>query len=135
MNQNNTSWFELNTHQPEKAMSFYAKTLGWEFESTDLPQGGAYWLARHNDQPVGGVFDLGEISQDDEDDDQSIPSHWMTYMQVTDISKAESLARVAGGEVTRPAHFLAGIGKLSVITDSNGALVGLIEADCKADIT
>lgn len=128
MNHDTTSWLELNTYQPESAMAFYSETLGWDFESTDLPQGGSYWVASYNDTPVGGVFDLGEISVDNNTHDD-IPSHWMTYMQVDDIDKAQALASKAGGEVTRPALCLAGVGKLAVITDSAGALIGLIEID------
>jgi len=123
MNQINSSWLELNTHQPEDAISFYKKTLGWAFEPTDLPQGGAYWIARHNDKPVGGVFALNNT------DPTQIPSHWMTYMHVSDIDEATSSARKAGGEIIRPAMSLDGIGKLAIITDSTGALIGLIEPE------
>ena len=123
MNQINTSWLELNTHQPESSMAFYSETLGWEFESIPLPEGGDYWLAKHNDQPVGGVFELDEKNHDD------IPSHWMTYMHVTDIIEAQTAARNSGGEVARPVLHLSGIGKLAVICDSSGAMVGLIETD------
>ncbi len=123
MNQSNTSWLELNTHQPESAMAFYSKTLGWKFEATDLPEGGSYWVARHNNKPVGGVFAL------DDSNHEEIPSHWMTYMHVKDIKKAQSSARKSGGEITRPALCLDGIGKLALITDSSGALVGLIEPE------
>jgi len=127
MDHNNTSWLELNTHQPQDAIAFYSKTLGWEFEATDLPQGGAYWIARHNDTAVGGVFDLGEVSISSDSGSTSIPSHWMTYMQVKDIKEAQASVSKAGGEITRPALFLDGVGKLAVITDAAGALVGLIE--------
>ncbi len=123
MTAHNTSWLELNTHQPKDAMAFYAKTLGWEFEPSDLPQGGAYWVAWHNDKAIGGVFSLDDANHAD------IPSHWMTYMQVGDIQLAQITARQSGGEVTRPALYLDGIGKLAVITDSSGALVGLIERE------
>jgi len=119
----NPSWLELNTHQPEDAVVFYNKTLGWVFEPTDLPQGGAYWVARHNNKPVGGVFAL------DNTDPGDIPSHWMTYMRVSDIDKAQTEALKAGGEVIRPALCLDGVGKLAVITDSTGALIGLIEPE------
>jgi len=117
----NTSWLELNTHEPENAISFYSKTLGWEFESTDLPEGGSYWLARHQKLPIGGVFDLAD------EENESIPAHWMTYMQVDDVEKAQEQALEAGGEILRPILVLAGVGKLSVIADSSGALIGLIE--------
>ncbi len=123
MNHTNTSWLELNTHQPEDAIAFYNKTLGWEFESTELPEGGAYWVARHNDKPVGGIFAL------DKTDHNDIPSHWMTYMHVASIEDAQAIAHESGGQVARPALCLDGVGKLAVITDSSGALVGLIETE------
>jgi len=122
----NSSWLELNTHQPEDAVAFYNKTLGWEFEATDLPHGGAYWVARHNDKPVGGVFALDNTEPD------QIPSHWMTYMRVGNINKAQTRAQKAGGEVIRPVLCLDGVGKLAVITDSTGALIGLIEPETLA---
>lgn len=117
-----TAWLELNTPNPKDAIDFYSQTLGWDFEASDLPDGGKYWIARHNKRPVGGVFDLAM------EDAEDIPAHWMTYMKVKDISKAQRAARDAGGSVPRPALELEGIGKLAIITDSEGAMVGLIEA-------
>ena len=39
-------WHELNTWEPEIALAFYGRTLGWKFDSTTLPDGGSYWIAR-----------------------------------------------------------------------------------------
>ena len=121
--ESNTSWLELNTTDPVTAVHFYSSTLGWEFEASQLPEGGDYWVAKHNNKPVGGIFSLTQ------DDDQEIPPHWMTYMQVDNIQKAQEAAQVSGGDVTRPTLQLKGIGKLSIITDNDGALVGLIEKE------
>lgn len=74
-------------------------------------------------RPVGGVFALTAPNY------TGIPSHWMTYMAVPDINEAESATASAGGEVMRPATEVPGVGKLSVVTDSSGALIGLIEAE------
>lgn len=121
--ESNASWLELNTTDPITAVQFYSTTLGWEFEVSQLPEGGDYWVAKHNNQPVGGIFSLTQ------DDEQKIPPHWMTYMQVDNIQKAQEAAQVSGGDVTRPTLRLKGIGKLSIITDTDGALVGLIEKE------
>lgn len=121
MDLTSTSWLELNTTNPENAIAFYGETLGWDFESTDLPKGGTYWIARLNDKPVGGLFGLSD------DEAEEIPSHWMTYMKVSDMSAAHDSAREAGCQVIRPPLHLDGVGKLSVITDQAGALIGLIE--------
>jgi predicted enzyme related to lactoylglutathione lyase len=116
-------WHELNTWEPEAALSFYGNTLGWQFESAPLPDGGAYWIARKDGRPVGGIFELSGP------DYLGIPSHWMTYMAVADIGKAEQHTTHAGGEIMRPATLVPGVGKLSVVSDSTGALIGLIEPD------
>ena len=53
----------------------------------------------------------------------------MTYLSVPDIDLAETATASAGGEVMRPATEVPGVGKLSVVTDSTGALIGLIEPE------
>ena len=118
--ESNASWLELNTNDPIMAVEFYSSTLGWEFEPTQLPEGGDYWVAKHNDRTVGGIFCLN-------DETAQIPSHWMTYMQVDNIHSAQKAALKAGGDVSRPVLELNGIGKLLIITDHQEALVGLIE--------
>ena len=72
---------------------------------------------------MGGVFALSEP------DYAGIPSHWMTYMAVADIGQAERATAFAGGEIMRPATHIPGVGKLAVVTDAAGAMIGLIEPD------
>lgn len=50
-------------------------------------------------------------------------------MAVPDIDGAEHAAARAGGEVMRPAAVVPGVGKLAVVTDATGALIGLIEPE------
>ena len=116
-------WHELNTWEPEMALAFYGRTLGWQFEAAPLPDGASYWIAHQDGRAVGGIFALTAP------DYEGIPSHWMTYMTVPDIRQAESATARAGGEVMRPAARVPGVGKLSVVSDSTGALIGLIEPE------
>jgi len=118
-----TWWHELNTWEPEIALAFYGRTLGWKFDSTRLPDGGSYWIARKDNKPVGGVFELTSPDYSD------IPSHWMTYLTVSDMDKAEQDTVREGGEVIRPSAHIPGVGKLAVVSDSAGALIGLIEPE------
>ncbi len=53
----------------------------------------------------------------------------MTYMAVPDIARAEADTQKAGGEVMRASAHVPGVGKLAVVTDSTGALIGLIEPE------
>jgi uncharacterized protein len=116
-------WHELNTWEPEQARHFYNVTLGWDFQPTPLPDGARYWVAHKDGRAVGGIFQLTEP------DFQGIPSHWMTYLAVTDIMDAQSKAEAAGGDILRAAFRLPGVGKLCVVTDPTGAIIGLIEPE------
>lgn len=116
-------WHELNTWEPEIALAFYGRTLGWKFDETALPDGGNYWIARKDNKPVGAIFELTSPQFTD------IPSHWMTYMTVSDIDKAEQDTLREGGEVMRSSALVPGVGKLAVVADSGGALIGLIEPE------
>jgi len=113
-------WHELNTWEPEQAIAFYGLTMGWYFEPAALP-GADYWIARQDGRPVGGIFGLSEPGN------TGIPSHWMSYLTVTDLDRVLSLTSVAGGEIIRPAATLPGVGRLAMVCDSTGAFVGLIE--------
>jgi hypothetical protein len=53
----------------------------------------------------------------------------MTYLAVDDIAAAQVRAEQAGGEILRPSFRLAGVGRLSVVTDPAGAIIGLIEPE------
>ncbi len=116
-------WHELNTWEPEAALAFYGRTLGWEFAPSPLPDGAAYWIASKDGKPVGGIFELTAPDYD------GIPSHWMTYLSVKDMQEAEKNTSNAGGEVMRSPVSVPGVGKLAVVTDATGALIGLIEPD------
>jgi predicted enzyme related to lactoylglutathione lyase len=118
-----TWWHELNTWEPEVALAFYHRTLGWEFDHMLLPDGDSYWIAHQGGRPVGGIYALRQP------DYQGIPSHWMTYLAVADIGQAERAAVFAGGEVCRPTVSVPGVGKLSIVSDSTGAIIGLIEPE------
>ena len=116
-------WHELNTWQPQEALAFYSRTLGWTFEPMQLPDGHAYWTARKAGLPVGGIMAL------DEDQHAGIPSHWMTYMAVDAMDSAIEETLKAGGSLERPAVGVPGVGLLAVVADPAGALVGLMEPD------
>lgn len=118
-----TWWHELNTWDALEARNFYRRTLGWSFEQITLPDGEPYWLARKNGKTIGGVYSLSAPKF------KGIPAHWMTYMAVDDLDHAERETTSAGGEVTRPATEIPGIGRVAIVTDASGALIGLIEPD------
>ena len=124
MNEANRHWWhELNTWEPEMALAFYGRTLGWQFEPYPMADGSAYWIARKDTKLVGGVFELTAPQF------EGVPTHWMTYLSVPNMREAESETFEAGGEVIRTAVTIPGVGKLAVMNDASGAMIGLIEPE------
>jgi uncharacterized protein len=119
----NQWWHELNTWEPEAALAFYSRTLGWEFEPATTSEGAGYWVARSDGQAVGGIYELTEPSY------EGVPSHWMTYLAVQNIEQAGSDTVKAGGSVMREPVRIPGVGRLAVVSDAGGAVIGLIEHD------
>ena len=117
----NCWWHELNTWEPEAALAFYSRALGWEFDPTETADGGGYWIAKLDGKPVGGIYELKLPDYD------GVPSHWMTYLSVREIEAATLETVKAGGDIVRPTVKIGGVGKLAVVTDAGGAYVGLIE--------
>ena len=89
------------------------RLAGWD----QLFKGAGYKVG----QTVGGVYSLSAPAF------KGIPAHWMTYMAVDNLDRAAQETASAGGEVTRPATEIPGIGKIAIVTDASGALLGLIE--------
>ncbi len=116
-----TWWHELNTWDALESRNFYRRTLGWQFEKITLPDGEPYWIARKDGRTVGGVYNLTAPRF------KGIPAHWMTYMKVDDIGRAEQDAVNAGGDIIRPVTPIPGIGLIAIVTDAAGAMIGLIE--------
>ena len=116
-----TWWHELNTWNALEARNFYRRALGWSFEKITLPDGEPYWLARKDGKTIGGMYNLSAPKF------KGIPAHWMTYMAVEDIILAEKETVSAGGEIMRPATDIPGIGRISIVADAAGAIIGLME--------
>ncbi|MEM8876301.1 MAG: VOC family protein [Pseudomonadota bacterium] len=113
-------WSELMTHDPEAARTFYEETLGWTFSEMPMPGGGAYLLAMGNgERPIAGIFDLrGEADYAD------TPSGWMTYVAVDDIDDRIKKAEAAGGKVLQAPFEVPGTGRIAMILQADGAMVG-----------
>ena len=91
-------WHELNTWEPEAALAFYGRTLGWEFEPTSLPDGSGYWIARKDGKPVGGIFEPGIGEHVDAAEHNEVRG-------VADVEHAVAVEALAAGRV---AHRLMG---------------------------
>ena len=110
-------WNELMTRDVEPAKRFYGETIGWSFSAMPM-ENGTYWIAMVGDKPVGGVMEMkGEQFE-------GLPPHWFSYVAVDDVDGRVSKVERAGGEVIRPVFEVPGVGRIAIVKDAGGAVVG-----------
>ncbi|SON57077.1 27 kDa antigen Cfp30B [Hartmannibacter diazotrophicus] len=115
-------WTELETWDVDAAKDFYADTLGWTYQSMPMedPDGGIYWIIMSGETRVGGLYQLQSPQFD------GIPAHWFTFIEVDDIDARLALVEAAGGEIKRPAFDVPGVGRIAIVKDASGAVVGWV---------
>ena len=112
-------WSELLTKDVEGAKAFFAATAGWSYDGMEMPNM-TYWVAKVGDTPVAGIMDLTAIQ-----DGPQAPC-WMTYIAVDDIDKVVAETEAKGGKVAQPAFDVPGVGRIAMIMDPGGAVVGMM---------
>ena len=110
-------WTELMTPDVEKAKAFYAASLGWTFAPTPGPSGSTYWIASMNGRPVGGVMSLVDLPP-------GAPTAWFPYIEVDDVDQRAAQLGAQGGALARPAFDIPGVGRIAIVRDATGAMVG-----------
>lgn len=111
-------WNELATTDVAAAKSFYGATLGWAFEDFDLPEG-PYSIALADGGPVAGI---GGIEAGALDEDET--SYWFCFVEVDDVDQSVEAAVSRGASILRPAIDVPGVGRVVVLEDPTGAVVG-----------
>ena len=112
-------WNELNTWSVDKAKAFYSETLGWHYESHPMAKGGTYTLCKAGDAPVAGIFEMKPDAGFD-----GMRDHWFAYIAVDDIDVRVAGVAAAGGEVCRAPFDVPDVGRIAIVRDSAGAVIG-----------
>jgi len=112
-------WNELNTRDPDAARDFYAKTLGWTFDTMPMGTGGTYLIAKIGDRIVGGVFDMRAMPGMEQ-----IPPHWFAYIEVDDVDARVAAAQRAGATLMRDIFDVPDVGRIAIVRDPTGAVAG-----------
>jgi predicted enzyme related to lactoylglutathione lyase len=112
-------WNELMTRDVEGAKSFYGTTVGWQFDGMPM-EGDTYWVCKDGDQAVGGIMDMNRP------DFEGIPPHWFAYLAVDDVDARVERAKAAGAELLRPMFEVPGVGRIAILKDPTGAVLGWI---------
>jgi predicted enzyme related to lactoylglutathione lyase len=112
-------WRELLTENREAVESFYGELFGWTFQATDLPE---YKLILHQDRPIAGMVSTGENTKDINE------SQWVSLLSVPNVDDAVRQVRGVRGQVHVEPVDISQRGRLAVVSDSQGALLGFVRA-------
>lgn len=111
-------WNELMTRDVEKAKAFYGMTLGWTFEEMPMPMGFTYTLAKSGDQMAGGMMPMSG------DNFKDVPEQWISYIATDNVDECVAKVETAGGKIIAPPFDIAGVGRIAMVEDANGATIG-----------
>jgi len=114
-------WSELMTTEVEKAKDFYARALGVTFTQFDE----SYHIAMAGGKPAWGIMDMSKRPPDG-------PSGWFTYLAVDDVDARVKQAQEAGGELCMPVFDVPTVGRIAILRDPTGALIGWMKPDMPA---
>ena len=124
-------WYELMTPDPASVAPFYRAVLGWDIpaEGQPMPNGSEYrQIGRPDGGAAGGVLRLTP-----EMTDHGARPAWVPYFHVEDVDAAARKATDLGGRTFMPPWSIAGIGRLAMIGDPQGAAFYLMDPTPPAD--
>ena len=118
-------WYDLMTLDPTSAKRFYSALFNWKVEpfaqaSVDQP----YDLLVVGGNMLGGVSKLSEQQRS-----MGIPSNWLPAVHVNNLDESASKATSLGGRVVVAPMDIPETGRYAVITDPQGAMIALFEAN------
>jgi uncharacterized protein len=117
-------WVDTLQPDPRAALDFYGPLFGWDFAGPALMPGdppGDYFVARVRGRDVAGIGLSPAPSS-------SSPSIWNTYVRVDSVGEAIERVQKAGGALVDGPVDVLPAGRLAVVSDLTGAVVGVWEA-------
>jgi len=112
-------WNELQTDDVASARTFFADVLGWSFQEMDVGAG-PYTIAMAGETMAGGMMKM------DGPQFEGMPPHWMAYIKVDDVDGAAARVEAAGGKVMQPPFDIPTVGRIAMIADPTGAVIGIM---------
>ena len=108
------AWVDLMVPDRHVAQAFYGPLLGWEFDE-GRPETGYYSMARRGGRAAAGVGELMPGSR----------AGWTTYLAVDDVDATAKRVTAAGGTLLVEPMDVMDLGRMAVLADPTGGIVGL----------
>ena len=114
------SYVDLQTSDPTAARAFYSGLFGWGYDEQPMDDGAVYAMAKLRDRTVAAIAPLPPGAAAG-----GMPSHWNTYITVSDVDATTARVADAGGAVFMQPFDVFDAGRMSVAADPTGALFAL----------
>jgi uncharacterized protein len=114
------AWHELVTPAPAAAMSFYPAITSWTTQPMEDTTDYNLWV--NDTTPLGGVTSLPDDMKT-----RGVPPHWLAYVSVYDVDESVRHAKALGAQVRFGPAEIPNVGSWAIITDPQGATLGLFE--------
>jgi predicted enzyme related to lactoylglutathione lyase len=113
--------FEIPADQPERAIEFYSKIFGWQFQKWDGPM--PYWMINTGEGPGinGGLLPRQHPGQTN-----------VNTAGVESLDETVKAVEEAGGKIILPKMAVPGIGWLAYAADPEGNHFGMMQNDPSA---
>jgi predicted enzyme related to lactoylglutathione lyase len=111
-------WNELHTSDPQKALAFYEKVVGFSHRGMDMGPGGVYHIVSKGGVERGGVTHHLQ---------SGAAPHWLPYVSVDDTDATIARAKKNGATIPMPPEDIPGVGRFGVLQDPTGALLAIMK--------
>lgn len=115
-------WIDLMVPDQQAALDFYRDLFGWQGEIGPAETGG-YSVCTLKGKPVAGI--MKAMNPDGTVPDPMPPTVWTTYLSTDGIDATLKSVTDAGGSVMMGPMDVMDLGRMAVVTDPTGAVVGL----------
>lgn len=112
-------WVDLATTDVEAARAFYEGLFGWRSRVMPTDVGVDYTMFTSDGRTVAGMAPQPPGMP------AGTPSTWNAYVMVDDVDAACAAAEVAGGFVAMPAMDVMTQGRMAMVGDPAGAVLGM----------
>lgn len=111
-------WTDLTVPEASEIKEFYERVVGWKSLPLSMGEYDDYLINNQDGKPIAGVCHARGSNA-------SLPSHWLVYIAVADVSVSIREVEANGGKVIDGPRKMSGK-DFCVIQDPAGAVIALI---------
>jgi uncharacterized protein len=119
--------FEIHADNPSRAVKFYESLLGWQFTKWEGPM--EYWLIKTGSAGTPGI-DGGLVKRmDAEPAEGAAVNAYVCTVDTDSVDQTIEKLTALGGRLAVPKMAVPGVGWLAYGKDSEGNILGFMQAD------